>query len=130
MQIYIRVKSAGKRRDLLQPAAYTISDHTASLRQLIEAVVEAEADRCNQKGTDAQMIPSLTATQINDQAETGKVSFGTVFSERKADKEKPPKTQFSAGRTVWCGSLWRTGSLRNWTNPCPFQKTQYLHLFA
>ena len=88
MQIYVRVKAVGKRKDVLPPISYTIPDTVCSLRQLLLAVAESETERYNQKQADVQLIPWLTAEEINAQSHAGKVSFGGVFSDRKADKEK------------------------------------------
>ena len=88
MRVYIRVKAAGKRRDILRPTPYEIPEHITSLRQLLTAIVESEADRYNKKDTGAQVIPFLTPEQLDDQASTGKISFGTVFSGQKANKRK------------------------------------------
>lgn len=88
MQVYVRIKAVGKRKDVLEPSAYTIPDRITSLRQLLTAVVETEVDRYNQKGTEAQLIPFLTAQQIEDRAFAGKISFGAIYSDRKADKQK------------------------------------------
>lgn len=88
MQIYVRVKAAGKRKDVLTPTPYTIPDHITDLRQFLTAVVESEVDRYNQKDTETQLIPYLTAQEVEDQAAAGKVSFGTIYSDKKANKEK------------------------------------------
>lgn len=107
MQVYIRMKAAGKRRDILQPTAYPIPDTVASLRQLLTAVVEREVDRYNSKDPDTRMIPFLTQRQIDDQAEAGKVSFGTVFSDQKAHKGK------AVDNAIQC---WRDGLVRVFLN--------------
>ena len=88
MQVYIRIKAVGKRKDVLEPSAYSIPDCIISLRQLLTAVVESEVDRYNQKDAEAQLIPFLTAQQIEDQAVAGKVSFGAIYSDKKADKQR------------------------------------------
>ena len=88
MQVYIRIKAVGKRKDVLEPSAYSIPDGIISLRQLLTAVAESEVDRYNQKDAEAQLIPFLTAQQIEDQAVAGKVSFGAIYSDKKADKQR------------------------------------------
>ena len=88
MQVYVRIKAVGKRRDVLEPSAYVIPDRITSLRQLLTAIVESEVDRYNQKETEAQLIPFLTMQQIEDHAVAGKVSFGAIYSDKKADKQK------------------------------------------
>lgn len=103
MQIYVRIKVAGKRKDVLQLTPYTIPGAVSSLRQLLTAVVESEVDRYNKKDIDVQMIPYLTAQQIDDQAVAGKVSFGAVFSDRKANKRKAVENAFQC---------WKDGMVR------------------
>lgn len=88
MEIYVRVKSVGKRRDILAPTPYTIPDGIGSLRQLLTAVVQKEVAQYNSKEAEAQLIPFLTQQELDDQAKIGKVSFGTIYSEKKADPAK------------------------------------------
>ncbi len=88
MDIYVRVKAIGKRKDILAPALYTIPDGICSLRQLLTAVVQKEVDRYNNKEVEAQLIPFLTQQELDDQAKIGKVSFGSIYSDKKADPGK------------------------------------------
>ena len=87
MQVYVRVKTLGKRKDALQLMPYELPDSVGSLRQLITAFVEYEVERYNQKEADAHLMPWLTAQQVDDMVETGKVGFGGIFSDHKADRE-------------------------------------------
>lgn len=96
MQIYVRTKALGKRRDVLEPVPYNIPDAVASLRQLLTAIVLAEVERYNIQRTQGQLIPYLTAQDIDEQTVAGKVSFGTIFSEKGADKEKAVRTVLHA----------------------------------
>lgn len=88
MDIYVRVKAIGKRKDILAPTPYTIPDGICSLRQLLTAVVQKEAAQYNNKEAEAQLIPFLTQQELEDQAKIGKVSFGTIYSDKKADPGK------------------------------------------
>lgn len=88
MDIYVRVKALGKRTDILAPTPYTIPDGICSLRQLLNAVVQKEVAQYNSKETEAQLIPFLTQQELEDQAKIGKVSFGTVYSDKKANPDK------------------------------------------
>lgn len=107
MRIYIRVKAAGRRKDVLQPTPYWIPDDVTNLRRLLTAVAESEVNRYNEKGTDAGIIPFLTAEQIDDQAADGKISFGTVFSDKKADRQK------AVENVIQC---WQDGLVRVFMN--------------
>lgn len=88
MDIYVRVKAIGKRKDILAPTPYTIPDGICSLRQLLSTVVQKEVAQYNSKETEAQLIPFLTKQELDDQAKIGKVSFGTIYSDKKADPVK------------------------------------------
>ena len=88
MDIYVRVKATGKRKDILPPTPYSIPDGICSLRQLLSAVVQKEVAQYNNKETEAQLIPFLTQQELDDQAKIGKVSFGTIYSDKKADPGK------------------------------------------
>lgn len=107
MQIYVRIKVAGKRKDVLQLTPYDIPRDIDSLRQLLTAVVEREVDRYNKKDTESRLIPYLTAQQIDDQAVTGKVSLGTIFSDKKANKQK------AVENAIQC---WQDGMVRVFMN--------------
>lgn len=88
MDIYVRVKAIGKRKDILAPTPYTIPDGICSLRQLLTAVVQKEVAQYNSKETETQLIPFLTQQELEDQAKIGKVSFGTIYSDKKADPDR------------------------------------------
>lgn len=88
MDIYVRVKAIGKRKDILAPTPYMIPDGICSLRQLLTAVVQKEVAQYNSKEAEAQLIPFLTQQELEDQAKIGKVSFGTIYSDKKADPGK------------------------------------------
>lgn len=88
MQVYVRVKALGKRKDVLQLMPYELPDSVGSLRQLLTAFVESEVKHYNQKEADAHLMPWLTAEQVDDMAATGKVGFGGIFADHKADRER------------------------------------------
>ena len=86
MKIYVNVKSIGKRKPALSAIPYDLPASPRNLRQLFSAIVESEVTAYNQKQTIPQLVPYLTAAQIEDQALCGKVSFGNIYSDNSADK--------------------------------------------
>lgn len=88
MQIYIQMKAAGKRRPVLNDVPYELSDEVKTLRDFLTALVELEVKRYEQKGTGVQVIPFLTKEDVEEQAAAGKVGFGQIYSEQKADPAK------------------------------------------
>lgn len=88
MKIFIRMKSAGKRRPVLDDMLYEIPDTVSTLRELLTALVQTEVNAYNEKGTDIQIIPFLSKEALDQQASVGKVGFGRIYSDRKADAAK------------------------------------------
>lgn len=88
MKIYVKLKNAGKRKPVLDKVSYEIPKDITNLEELLSAFVRIEVEKYNQKGTDIQLIPFLTDEEIGEQASIGKVSFGRVYSEKKADEKQ------------------------------------------
>lgn len=96
MQVFVRVKALGKRKDVLPPQPYALPDGIGSLRGLLTAFVEAEVKRYNGKDTEGPLLAALSAEEIRAQAESGKVGFGRLWSDREADRGKAVKTAIQA----------------------------------
>jgi hypothetical protein len=92
MNIYIKLKSAGKRRPVLDNVPCTLPDGITTLRQLLETVLRQEAEKYNSRGTEHMLVPFLSETEISDQSTAGKVGFGRLYSDKKVDLEKAVKT--------------------------------------
>ena len=107
MDIYVRIKAIGKRKDILAPVLYTIPDETVSLRQLLTAIVQKEVTDYNNKEMNVQVVPFLTQEEVYNQAQSGKVSFGTIYSEKKADADK------AVSNAIQC---WEDGLVRVFMN--------------
>lgn len=85
MEIYVQVKAVGRRRPVLDKAAYEIPDSASTLREFLTEIVRTEVERYNSKETEARILPFLTNEEIKDQAVVGKVGFGRIYTEKKAD---------------------------------------------
>lgn len=96
MQVSVRVKALGKRRDVLPPQPYTLPEGIGSLRELLTAFVETEVERYNGKDTERPLLAALSAEEILTQAESGKVGFERLWSDRKADTARAVKTAIQA----------------------------------
>ena len=88
MEIYIQMKAAGKRRPVLDHIPYELPEHISTLREVLTELVRIEVERYNEKGTDVQVVPYLTKEEIDDKAEAGKIGFGRIYSEKRADFAK------------------------------------------
>ena len=107
MKINIQMKTAGKRRPVLENVPYEINDTTKTLRELLTELVNIEVERYNAKGVDVQLIPFLSEEELKEQATVGKVGFGRIYSDKKADVEKAVENAiqcFEDGMVrVFCG---------------------------
>lgn len=88
MKIYARVKAAGRRRPILDMVPYEIPERVMTLEDFLTEIVRTEVERYNRKGTDVQVIQFLTKEDIEEKAGTGKVGFGRIYSDKKADLTK------------------------------------------
>ena len=107
MEIYVRVKALGRPRDILAPIPYTIPDGVSSLRLLLTAIVQQEVANFNSRGTETQLIPYLTQQALEAQSQTGKISFGRLYSDKKADPQK------AVANALQC---WEDGLIRVFMN--------------
>lgn len=87
MKVFINVKSLGKKK-ALEPVIYEIPDGIETLREFLIELVRMEVKAYNEKGTDKQHIFFLSEEEIANQSQTGKVGFGRIYSEKKADAAK------------------------------------------
>ena len=92
MNIFVKLKSAGRRKPVLENTPYALEDGIFTLRQLIEAIVLQEVGRYNSRGADNMLVPFLAQEEIENQRVAGKVSFGVLYSDGKADPDKAVKT--------------------------------------
>jgi len=90
--VYVNVKSIGKRKPALRSKPYVLNGDVTTLRDLITLVVENEVSLYNSKESDAMLLPYLAQDQIDGQSVSGKVSFGRIYSNKKADIEKAVAT--------------------------------------
>ena len=88
MKIFINVKSLGKKKKALEPVMYDISENVVSLKDLLVELVEIEVKRYNDKGTDVQNVLFLSEEEIENQSQVGKIGFGRIYSDKKANVEK------------------------------------------
>lgn len=88
MKIYIQMKAAGRRKPVLDHVPYELPEEIGTLKDFLSALVKMEVERYNQKGTDVQVVPYLTKEEVEDQASLGKVGFGRIYSDKKADPGK------------------------------------------
>ncbi len=84
--INLRLKRLGKKR--IHTVPYSISSEVKTLEELIRACVEKEVDRFNESREEPKVFAFLTPAEIQSQSQDGKVSFGELANQDKADQEQ------------------------------------------
>jgi hypothetical protein len=88
VNIFVRVKAAGKRRDILEKQPRTIPDTTDTPEKLIECLVRENVRSYNAKTIDAPLFRYLSRQEIEDGEHRGKIGFGDRKNEHDEDEEK------------------------------------------
>lgn len=88
MNIYVSVKSVGKRKPFLEKKVYTLSNNIDTLQSLITEIVKIEVSNYNKKEQGESFVKFLTEKEIDEQKTVGKIGFGRVYSDKKADEQK------------------------------------------
>lgn len=87
MKITVKAKQMGRKYALLENKIIEIEDigHRPLLEDLLKAVVKQQVEEFNDKPFEKNLLPFLSKDEIHTQAESGKVGFGSVYNEKKAD---------------------------------------------
>ncbi len=92
MKIKVNVKHMGKRRQAVEPVVYDLplgekhkGEGIFTVRELIRELTRAGVEDYNERLEQPEILKCMTREEIEDMAERGKVSFGAVYGDRKAD---------------------------------------------
>ncbi|MCD9185445.1 MAG: hypothetical protein LUM44_03375 [Pyrinomonadaceae bacterium] len=98
MKITVKVKQAGRKHALLESKEIEIEDigKTPFLRDFLNAVVKNQVEEYNGKSATENLLPFLSKVEISAQSESGKVGFGSIYNENKADSGKAQETALQA----------------------------------
>ncbi|MBC9909802.1 hypothetical protein [Chitinophaga varians] len=98
MDLIINARQAGRKHALIEKQKIVIDDLPVnpSLRALLAAVVKQQVTAYNDKPLEKNLLPFLSREQITDQTGTGKVGFGSIYNENKADLAKAQETAMLA----------------------------------
>ncbi len=87
MQIYVQQKTLGKKKPLAK-VPLELPDSMETVTDFLREIVLLEVQKYNEKEPGESLLPFLTEEEIHSQAEAGKVGFGAIYNEKKADPEK------------------------------------------
>ncbi|QOS76982.1 hypothetical protein JNUCC31_19410 [Paenibacillus sp. JNUCC31] len=81
MNVWITVKSLGRRKPALAKQAAELPETTDTLRQLIKNMVAQQVKVLQEKKHDAEWLAYLMPEDIQEQGTTGKVGFGAIYNQ-------------------------------------------------
>ncbi|RBL90432.1 hypothetical protein [Chitinophaga flava] len=98
MDLIINAKQAGRKHALIEKQKIVIDDlpYSPSLRVLLNAVVKQQVTAYNDKPLEKNLLPFLSNEQIDSQTNTGKVGFGSIYNENKANLAKAQEVALQA----------------------------------
>jgi hypothetical protein len=98
MQITVKAKQAGRKHALIEAKAIKIDDigTNPTLAELLKAVVKQQVREYNKKTSETNLLPFLSKAEIESGTSNGKIGFGTVYSENKADLDKAQEAALQA----------------------------------
>ena len=73
----IQLKKLGKKK--IKIIDISLEKHPKTLRELITECVKSEVRRFNDSREDTSLLPFLSAKEIGEQAQAGKITFGENF---------------------------------------------------
>ena len=103
MQIFANVKSLRRERGFLEPKSYELPHDVHTLRDLIIALVDVELSAYNRREPGEMLKALLSQDEIDRMAEVGKVGFGRIHAQAKADRIKAEENALLRGRHHPCG---------------------------
>ncbi len=111
MKIYINKKTLGKKNRAMEPAQYEVSENIGILEELLKELVHIEVRNYNEKGTKKQTIFLFDENTLEEHASTGKVGFGRLYSEKKADDSKAVENALQSFRDGLVRVVWNEQEL-------------------
>ncbi|SEW37195.1 hypothetical protein SAMN05428988_4626 [Chitinophaga sp. YR573] len=92
MQLTVNAKQLGRKRDLIDRLVIEIEDigQEPTVAELISAVVIQQVREFNSRPNEPTLLPLL------DQETSGKISFGSIYNDTKADPSEAVKTALLA----------------------------------
>lgn len=98
MQLTVSAKQIGRKHPLITSKVIEIEDigPNPTVQRLIEAVVAQQVQEYNNKPLEGNLLPFLDQEAIDEAGKSGKIGFGSIYNESKADPDQAQKTALQA----------------------------------
>lgn len=97
MKFTIIAKQAGRRHPIVEtePIGFEGIGAAVVLCDLLTAIVRQQVSEFNSR-RGSPLLPILSSKAIDDRAATGKIGFGAIYNENRADADKAVETALQA----------------------------------
>ncbi|MBQ8780693.1 MAG: hypothetical protein IJZ72_03345 [Oscillospiraceae bacterium] len=86
MTIKVNIKQLGKKKSKIAEVPFVLENFPVTVRELISEAVHTCVTEYNRRVEKGETAEPLSADEINDMSEIGKIAFGINYSGRKADE--------------------------------------------
>ncbi|MBQ2802764.1 MAG: hypothetical protein IJF07_02565 [Lachnospiraceae bacterium] len=84
MRVLVNMKKMGSRRNAIVKLPYELQGQPSTVKELIEQMVLVCVQDYNTRIESKELLKNLSLAELEDQAVTGKISFGVIYGENKA----------------------------------------------
>ncbi len=98
MKLTISAKQLGRKNALISKKIIEVEEIGVepTLLELIRAVVKQQVQEFNNKPVEKNILPFLDQETIDTNTPGGKIGFGTIYKDKKADRDAAIKTAIQA----------------------------------
>lgn len=86
MTIKANIKQLGKKKSKIAEVPFVLENTPVTVRELISEAVHTCVTEYNRRVEKGETAEPLSADEINDMSEIGKIAFGINYSGKKADE--------------------------------------------
>lgn len=91
LKIYVNVKKAGKKKNSITKIPYEFETPPQNVREFIGQIVSQCVRDYNRRMESTELLKNLSSGDMEEQAASGKISFGVNYGERQAVEEEAVK---------------------------------------
>lgn len=88
MRVLVNMKKLGKRKDSISQVPYELEGKPTTVRELIVYMVTVCVNDYNTRLESKELLQNLSLSDMEEQVEAGKISFGVNYGENRADLEQ------------------------------------------
>lgn len=88
MRVLVNMKKLGKRKNSITKVPYELQNKPLTVKELIMETVSVCVRNYNERMENQELLTALSLAEMEDQAESGKISFGVNYGDKEADLQE------------------------------------------